>query len=262
LNLPDEEVVRGAEGSYSIERRHPLSVEEWNAQLSLLTGMAAASLMIDAGIGILRTMPQPDEKAFAAFRHQTEALGRPWTTGRYGDYLRELDRADPMTLPILEAAASLFRGAGYVTFDGSLPPDTEQAAIAAPYAHATAPLRRLVDRWSLAICLAVSEGREVPGWVRESLADLPALMQESGQRASRLDSATINCVEAALMTPLVGSTVDATVIEIRGERATVQLADPAVTASAPVPDGAVAGGVVPLRVVSVDITGGEIEFSI
>lgn len=261
LNLPDEEVVRGADGTYAIERRHPLPVEEWNAQLSLMTGMAAASLMIDAGIGILRTMPQPDEKAFDAFRHQTEALGRPWTSGRYGDYLRELDRADPMTLPILEAAASLFRGAGYVTFDGSVPSETEQAAIAAPYAHATAPLRRLVDRWVLEICLAVSEGRDVPGWVRESLDDLPALMQESGQRASRLDSATVNCVEAALLTPLVGSTVDATLIEVRGERATVQIADPAVTASAPVPGDAVPGAVVRLRVVRVDIARGEIEFS-
>ncbi|GAA1241359.1 exoribonuclease R [Microbacterium phyllosphaerae] len=262
LNLPDEEVVRGVDGTYAIERRNPLPVEEWNAQLSLMTGMAAASLMIEAGIGILRTMPQPDEKSFDAFRHQTEALGRPWATGRYGDYLRELDRADPMTLPILEAAASLFRGAGYVTFDGSVPPDTEQAAIAAPYAHATAPLRRLVDRWALEICLAVSEKRRVPGWVRESLADLPALMQESGQRASRLDSATINCVEAALLTPLVGSTVDATVIEIRGERATVQLAEPAVTASAPVPGDAVPGAVVRLRVVRVDIARGEIEFTL
>lgn len=262
LNLPDEEVVRGVDGTYAIERRNPLPVEEWNAQLSLMTGMAAASLMIEAGIGILRTMPQPDEKSFDAFRHQTEALGRPWTTGRYGDYLRELDRADPMTLPILEAAASLFRGAGYVTFDGSVPPDTEQAAIAAPYAHATAPLRRLVDRWALEICLAVSERREVPGWVRESLADLPVLMQESGQRASRLDSATVNCVEAALLTPLVGSTVDATVIEIRGERATVQLAEPAVTASAPVASGTAPGAVVRLRVVRVDIARGEIEFAV
>ena len=261
LNLPDEEVTRAADGTYAIERRHPLPVEEWNAQLSLMTGMAAASLMIDAGIGILRTMPQPDEKSFDAFRHQTEALGRPWTTGTYGDYLRELDREDPMTLPILEAAASLFRGAGYVAFDGSVPPDVEQAAIAAPYAHATAPLRRLIDRWSLAICLAVSEGREVPSWVRESLADLPALMQESGQRASRLDSATINCVEAALMTPLVGSAVDATVIEIRGERAAVQIADPAVTASAPIPADTVPGTVVALRVVRADIARGEIEFS-
>lgn len=262
LNLPDEEVVRGVEGTYAIERRRPLPVEEWNAQLSLMTGMAAASLMIDAGVGILRTMPQPDDASFDAFRHQTEALGRPWTTGRYGDYLRELDREDPMTLPILEAAASLFRGAGYVTFDGSVPADAEQAAIAAPYAHATAPLRRLVDRWSLAICLAVSEGREVPSWVRESLAELPALMQESGQRASRLDSATINCVEAALMTPLVGTTVDATVIEIRGERATIQIADPAVTASAPIPAGAAPGAVVRLEVARVDIARGEIEFTV
>lgn len=262
LNLPDEEVVKASDGTYAIERRHPLPVEEWNAQLSLMTGTAAASLMIDAGVGILRTMPQPDEQAFDAFRHQTEALGRPWTTGRYGDYLRDLDRADPLSLPVLEAAASLFRGAGYVTFDGAAPKDIDQAAIAAPYAHATAPLRRLVDRWSLAICLAVSDGHEVPGWVRESLNDLPALMQESGQRASRLDSATINCVEAALVTPLVGSTVDATVIEMRGERASVQIADPAVTASAPVPAGTVPGGQVSVRVVSTDIARGEIEFAL
>lgn len=262
LNLPDEEVVRHSDGTYEIERRHPLPVEEWNAQLSLMTGMAAASLMIDAGVGILRTMPQPDEKSFEAFRHQTEALGRPWTTGRYGEYLRRLDRADPMTLPVLEAAASLFRGAGYVTFDGAVPSEIEQAAIAAPYAHATAPLRRLVDRWSLAICLAASEGREIPGWVRESLDDLPALMQESGQRASKLDSATINCVEAALLTPLVGATVDATVIEVRGERGTIQLADPAVTASAPIPPDTVPGAVVPLQVVRADIARGEIEFSV
>ncbi|MCI1017774.1 RNB domain-containing ribonuclease [Microbacterium sp. C5A9] len=262
LNMPDEEVIRTDDGAYAIERRHPLSVEEWNAQLSLMTGMAAASLMLDAGVGILRTMPQPDEKAFDAFRHQTEALGRPWTTGRYGDYLRDLDRADPLTLPVLEAAATLFRGAGYVVFDGTAPEDTVQAAIAAPYAHATAPLRRLVDRWSLEICLASSEKRDVPAWVRESLRDVPALMQASGQRASRLDSATINCVEAALLAPLVGTTIEATVIEVRGERAAVQIAEPAVTASAPIPAGAAPGAVVRLRVMRADIGRGEVEFAV
>jgi exoribonuclease R len=262
LNLPDEEVVRADDGAYGIERRNPLPVEEWNAQLSLMTGMAAASLMIGAGVGIIRTMPRPDEKSFAAFRHQTEALGRPWTTGTYGEYLRALDRADPMTLPVLEAAASLFRGAGYVAFDGSAPEDAVQAAIAAPYAHATAPLRRLVDRWTLAICLALSNGEPAPTWARESLADLPELMQQSGQRASRLNSATINIVEAALLTPLVGSTIDATIVEIRGERATVQIAEPAVTASAPVPVGAAPGDVVRLRVVRADISRGEFEFGL
>lgn len=261
LNLPDEEVVRTSHGGYRIERRRPLPVEEWNAQLSLMTGMAAASLMLDAGIGILRTMPQPDEAAFEAFRHQTEALGRPWTAGRYGDYLRGLDRADPMTLPVLEAAASLFRGAGYRTFDGDSPADAVQAAIGAPYAHATAPLRRLVDRWALTICLAVSEGREVPTWVRDSLDELPALMQESGRRAGALDAATTNAVEAALLVPLVGSVVEATIVEVRGDRAVVQLAEPAVTASAPLANGATAGSMVRLRVVRSDIARGEVEFA-
>ncbi|MCK2031358.1 RNB domain-containing ribonuclease [Microbacterium sp. KSW4-4] len=262
LNVPDEEVVRTDDGSYAIERRSPLPVEEWNAQLSLMTGMAAAALMIDAGVGILRTMPEPDEAAFAAFRHQTEALGRPWITGTYGEYLRGLDRSDPMTLPVLEAAASLFRGAGYLVFDGEPPADAVQAAIGAPYAHATAPLRRLVDRWVLTICLAVSTGQPVPEWVRSSLGDLPALMQDSGRRASQLDADTVNRVEAALLTPLVGQTVEATVIELRGERAAVQIAEPAVTTTAPVTPDTRPGDVVSLHVVRVDIATGEIELAV
>lgn len=263
LNLPDEEVVQQPDGRYDIERRHPLPIEDWNAQLSLMTGMAAAELMIDAKVGVLRTMPQPDEQAFARFRRQTEALGRPWRSGRYGDFLRGLDRQDAMTLPVLEAAASLFRGAGYVTFDGSVPGgDLEQAAIGAHYAHATAPLRRLVDRWSLAICLAVSQGEPAPDWARESLSDLPELMQQSAQRAATLNAETINRVEAALLHPLVGSSIEATVIELRGEsRAAVQIADPAVTASAPVPAGTTPGETVTLRLTGVDVAKGEIQFA-
>lgn len=263
LNLPDEEVVQADDGTYSIERRSPLPVEEWNAQLSLMTGMAAASLMLKAKVGVLRTMPEPDDKSFAAFRRQTEALGRPWASGGYGEYLRGLDRADPLTLPVLEAASMLFRGAGYAVFDGTVPDDVIQAAIAAPYAHATAPLRRLVDRWSLAICLAVSEETEIPGWARESLPELPALMQRSSQRASKLNAATINCVEAALMAPLVGSRVEATVIELRdGGRATIQIAEPAVTASAPVPADTAAGTTIALTVVNVDVSRGEVDFAL
>ncbi|MBD8010852.1 RNB domain-containing ribonuclease [Microbacterium sp. Re1] len=263
LNLPDEEVVLRADGHYDIERRHPLQIEDWNAQLSLMTGMAAAELMIDAKVGVLRTMPQPDDAAFERFRRQTQALGRPWISGRYGEYLRALDKADPLTLPVLEAAASLFRGAGYVTFDGELPAgDLSQAAIGAPYAHATAPLRRLVDRWSLAICLAVSEGRPAPEWARESLAELPGLMQQSAQRASTLGAETINRVEAALLQPLIGQTIEATVIELRGEdRAAVQIAHPAVTATAPVPAGTAPGSSVRLRLVAADVTDGAVEFA-
>ena len=262
LNLPDEEVVQREDGRYDIERRHPLPIEDWNAQLSLMTGMAAAELMLDAKVGVLRTMPAPDEQAFERFRLQTEALGRPWRDGRYGEYLRGLDRTDPLTLPVLEAAASLFRGAGYVAFDGAVPADTDQAAIAAPYAHATAPLRRLVDRWSLAICLAVSGGEQAPGWARDSLAQLPDLMQQSGQRASRLNAETINRVEAALLRPLIGETVEATVIQLRGDdRAAVQIASPAVTATAPVPAGTAPGATVSLKLLGTDVAKGTVEFA-
>lgn len=263
LNMPDEEVIQNEDGTYSMVRGTPLPIEEWNAQLSLMTGMAAAELMLGAKVGILRTMPAPDEAAFDRFRRQTEALGRPWQSGEYGEYLRSLDREDPLALPVLAAAASLFRGASYVAFDGSVPDDNEQAAIAAPYAHATAPLRRLVDRWVLAICLAISERSEIPAWARESLSELPTLMQASSQRASRLNADTINCVEAALLQPLVGRSVQATVIEIRngGERASVQIADPAVTASAPVPAGTKPGETITLTVRSADIAKGEVEFA-
>src|SRR5690606_2824387 len=259
----DEEVIQNPDGSYGIERRRPLPVEDWNAQLSLMTGMVAAELMTSAKVGVLRTMPQPDDDAFARFRRQTEALGRPWKTGRYGDFLRELDKSDPLTLPVLEAAASLFRGAGYVTFDGSLPEgDLEQAAIGAPYAHATAPLRRLVDRWSLAICLAISQGRPAPEWATSSLEQLPALMAQSSQRASQLNADTLNRVEAALLRPLIGRDVQASVIELRGEdRAAVQLAEPAVTATAPVPAGTTPGATVTLHLVDADVAKGEVEFA-
>lgn len=262
LNMPDEEVVRRTDGTYAIERGHPLPVEDWNAQLSLMTGIAAAGIMLDAKVGILRTMPQPDEAAFEEFRRQTRALGRPWESGRYGDYLRGLDREDPAVLPVLQAAASLFRGAGYAAFDGAVPEETEQAAIAAPYAHATAPLRRLVDRWSLAICLAVSEGRRVPEWVRESIEAVPALMRASSQLASELNGRTVDLVETALLAPHAGAEFEAVIVRRNGERGTVQIAEPAVTASAPLPADAVAGSTVRLRLVRADIAKGEVEFAV
>ena len=66
LNLPDQEVRVTEDGAHELVHRAPLPAEEHNAQLSLLTGMAAAELMLAAGVGILRTMPAPDADAVAA----------------------------------------------------------------------------------------------------------------------------------------------------------------------------------------------------
>ncbi|HEY9497409.1 MAG TPA: RNB domain-containing ribonuclease [Terrimesophilobacter sp.] len=258
LGRPDQE-VREANGRYELVRRRPLPAEGWNAQVSLMTGMAAAKLMLDGGVGILRTMPPPDEQSVDWFRRRAKALGRPWAEGLgYGAYLRTLDADDPKQLAIMHAAASLFRGAGYTAFDGEVPSDTEQAAVAAPYAHATAPLRRLVDRFTLTVCEALANGREIPGWARRALPGLPAIMAASDGLAGRLDRAAIGAVEAAVLSTRIGETFSATVLALTNGGGSIQLDDLAVTANC---EGAmVAGDAVTVRLVTADVATGTVLF--
>ncbi|HWM34545.1 MAG TPA: RNB domain-containing ribonuclease [Pseudolysinimonas sp.] len=268
-SLPTPEIlVSMTDGGYRLTRREPLPVEAWNAQLSLLTGMAAAAMMLEGGSGILRTMPPAEPEAIARFRRQTRALGHPWPqTQRYGDYLRELDVADPQHLAILHAAASLFRGAGYTVFDGTTPDETTQAAVGAPYAHVTAPLRRLVDRFALAICAAHSAQEAPPDWALAALPQLPKAMARSNNVANRLDRMALDAVEAALMAPRIGEEFDAVVLSAGGmsgsrknDGGTVQLADPAVEG---VCDGHLEPGTdVRVRLEEADITAGTVRFSV
>lgn len=225
LRRPDEE-VEVEDGRYRLVRRAPLPVEEWSAQLSLMTGMAAAAIMLEGGVGILRTMPAASEETLARFRRQVAALGCPWPTGvPYGEFLRTIDTESASGLAAIHAAASLFRGAGYAAFDGEPPAVTTQAAIAAPYAHATAPLRRLVDRFVLVTCEALVTGRPVPDWVREALPTLPGLMGASSTRAGRLEHDSVDAIEAALLAPHVGELFEAAVVAVNGAGSIVQVSD-------------------------------------
>lgn len=213
LNLPDQEIVATDDGRYRIEIAAERPVEDWNAQISLMTGMAAAKLMMDGRIGILRTMPPPDEKSLRHFRRQTQALGSPWDDSMpYGEYLRSLDASEPRQLAILHAAAALFRGATYTPFDGEVPEHPIQAAIAAPYAHTTAPLRRLVDRFVLVVCEALANDGDVPDWLRAALPELPGLMAASDRVAGQVERASLDLVEAALLVHSVGQEFDAVVV--------------------------------------------------
>lgn len=273
LNMADEEVVRDEHG-YRLVRGFPLAVEEWNAQLSLLTGMAAARIMLDGGIGILRTMPSPDEAALKEFRTAVAALGIPWNVGAsYGEFLRSLPRDGTRSVAVLHAAARLFRGAGYAVFgvtddESSLlaaPEAPDQAAIAAPYAHVTAPIRRLVDRWGLVICEALCAGSSVPEWVTRSLAELPAIMRSSSSLAGRLGAEAIDRVEAALLRDLTGEKLSATVVDVAERRVRVQLDEPPVTAGLEAPEGApppVPGERVSVSVRAADVTSGTIDLEL
>ena len=158
-------------------------------------------------------MPAPDAASLAHFHRQTRALGKPWDGEMsYGEYLRTLDPTDPQQLAIVHSAGMLFRGAGYTPFDGTVPEAAIQAAIGAAYAHSTAPLRRLIDRFVLVICEALSNGTEVPAWAREALPSLPSIMAASDQLAAKLERLSLDTVEAALLVNHVGQEFDAVVI--------------------------------------------------
>jgi exoribonuclease R len=230
LAIPDQEVVVHPDG-YELRLRPPVPTEDWNAQISLMTGMAAAQVMLDGRIGVLRTMPAPDDRILTRFRLQAKALGALWPAGQgYGEFLRGLDPADGRQLALLHESATLFRGAGYTPFDGRLPERVEQAAVAAPYAHVTAPLRRLVDRFGLVACEALVQGREVAGWVREALPTLPELMSESDRRAGALERASLDAAESAVLSGRVGQTFHAVVVDFsdNGGSGLVQVTSPPV----------------------------------
>jgi exoribonuclease R len=265
LTLPDTEVTDVDDGSghpaYQLVRRRPQPSEDWNSQLSLMTGMAAAELMIGAKVGILRTMPEPEQWAVNRFRKQTMALGRPWPDEqRYGEYLRALDTADPKQLAIMHAAGALFRGAGYTAFDGDVPVGLVQAAVGTSYTHATAPLRRLVDRFVLVVCEAIASGADIPAWAREALPTLPGLMQHSGEITSLFEHRAIDTVEAAVLSSRVGDVFDATVISLSKTGGSIQLTEPAVTAHC---NGAlVDGSVIRARLVQADIPSASVVFEL
>lgn len=265
LPMPDQEVEE-VDGGFRLHLRPLVPAEDWNAQISLLTGICAAQMMLDAGIGILRTMPDPSERAITQLRRIASALGVDWPEGStHGNLLRSLEGTDPKHLALIHESTVLFRGAGYTAFDGELPELVEQSAIAAPYAHVTAPLRRLVDRFGLALCAALSAGQEVPGWVREALPLLPELMEASDRQASGVDRATKDAVEAATLADRVQETFAAVVVDVPDGKDTrdelqVQLVDPPVMARAK--GSAELGARVRVRLTGADPAQGEIQLEV
>ncbi len=232
LPVPEQVVERTRKG-YELSYRAPLPVEGWNAQLSLMTGMAAADLMLGAGIGMLRTLPEADEQSVEKLRRTAKALGVPWGKDvPYSEFLRRLDAHASEDAAVLSSATVLLRGAGYVAFDGTSPKNAEHAGVASTYAHTTAPLRRLADRYVGEVCLAICAGVDVPEWARSALPTLPETMEESNQRAHQYEGGIMSAVEAAVLQGSVGQTFEAVVVDVdeQDDAGSVQLRAPAVLA--------------------------------
>ncbi|MDQ1682634.1 MAG: hypothetical protein QOH99_1175 [Frankiaceae bacterium] len=236
MRVPEQQVDVAPDGTATLSYRASLPLEEWNAQVSMLTGIAAAGLMMRARVGLLRTLPAPDARSLAHFRRTAHALGVAWAEGTsYDEVLARLDPNDAHQAALLAQAPPLFRGAGYQAFDGAPPVDPGHAGVGADYAHATAPLRRLADRYVSDLCVALSAGAPIPEHVRAALPRLPEAMASSGHRAHAVDHAVVDLVEALLLAGHIGETFDAVVVDSEDHSAVVQLTDPAVRAKVPQP---------------------------
>ncbi|MEV7520672.1 RNB domain-containing ribonuclease [Streptomyces sp. NPDC091371] len=232
LNVPEQEIV-AQDGSYALAYRAPLPADGWNAQISLMTGMAAADLMLAVGTGILRTLPNAPDGAVGKLRRTAKALRIDWPHHvPYAELVRSLDPHRPAHAAFLQECTALLRGAGYTVFTGGETPDPAiHSAVAAPYAHCTAPLRRLADRYAGELCLAAVAGAEPPRWAVDALAELPERMADGTRLANTAERESVDLVEAAVLKDRVGETFEATVIDVKDREplvGTVHLAEPAV----------------------------------
>jgi exoribonuclease R len=262
LGTPDQEVVAGTGGGWTLALRGDLPVEGWNAQISLLTGRCAAGLMLDGGVGVLRTLPPARPEDVARLRLLAPALGVDWPADAGpGEVIAGLDAGRPGHVAFLEEAVTLLRGAAYTPFDGSPPAQPLHSGVAAPYAHVTAPLRRLIDRFATEVCLALAAGQHPPAGLRAALPELPALMAASDRRTREVERAVVDATEAWLMRSRIGETFSAVAVDADDGRGTVVLDDLAIRGRC-TGEGLRPGTRVRVRLEEADVAGRTIRFAL
>ncbi|MFE2559974.1 RNB domain-containing ribonuclease [Streptomyces sp. NPDC059352] len=233
VNLPDQEVTL-EDGSFRLSYVAALPVEGWNEQISLMTGMAAARIMLDSGTGILRTQKeQADQHVVQRVRDIAKLLGIDWKPGvSYAALVNSLNPVDHKHMAFLSEATAMLLKAEYTTFrDHHIPEHTVHAAIAAPYSYCTAPLRRLIDRYTGELCVAACAGQAPPNWVLDALNCLPCDMARGKGKVA--DRRAVDLVEAAVLKNRVGEVFGGMVINTDAEdekpkEGMVHLAEPAV----------------------------------
>lgn len=258
VEFPEQELER-VDGRWVLRFDPRLASEDDNAGMSLATNLAVADTMLAAGTGLFRVMAEPTERAVQRLRRTARAFGLDWpSAASLADFQRSLSTTDPRSAAFLIAVRRAGGGASYETHaDGAGP---WHAAMAATYAHATAPLRRLADRYVVETTLAVANGRPVPDDVQAALAALPKAMATAEQRANSVDRAVIDLAEAVLLAGREGEVFDAVVVDEDDRGAVVQVVEPAVLArvSATRVDP---GDDVRVRLVAADPIGRTVEFS-
>jgi len=264
IELPEQEVVNDptAAGSLALVSRARNRSEDQNSALSLAANLAVAKRMLDARTGLFRVMPEPHPAALRMLHHTAEALGVNWANNMT---LHELDRTLDATNPRHAAFALAARRAGggatYATFGADVVP--WHAAVAATYAHATAPLRRLADRYVLDLVCLLDTGGSPSDDDLANLSALPEIMERAETIQSHVDRAVLDMVEAVTLEHRIGDVFDAAIVDVERGRdaARIQLADPVVVASVKM-SGATPGQHVRVKLVSADPAARQVHFEL
>ncbi len=229
VEFPEQEIDRIDDGRYVLRFRPRLVSEEQNAAMSLATNLAVAAALYGAGTGLFRVMPDVDERQFRRLRHSARAFGLEWPKDvPLSTFERSLPRSDPRTSAFLLAVRRSAGGASYAPFDSDQPP--WHSAVAATYAQATAPLRRLQDRYVIEAALAVANDRPVPDEIQAGFERLPHAMSRGDQRANRAEREALELAEAVVLAGREGEIFDAVVVDEHDRGVEVQISEPAVLA--------------------------------
>ena len=224
VDPPEQEVEAEGGGRYTLRFRPRAVAEDRNAAMSLATNMAVADVLQAAGTGLFRVMAEPDEWALRRLRFTARAFGLEWPSELPLDqFEKQLDRSDPAQAAFMLAVRRAGQGAAYVPFRSGERP--WHAAMAATYAHATAPLRRLADRYVVQAILAVANGQAVPLAAREAFDALPAVMAKAAVRDGQVERAVVDLAEAAVLAGREGEVFEAIVTDLGEKGARIQLCD-------------------------------------
>lgn len=259
VDPPEQEVEALGDGRYALTFRPQSPPEQRNAMLSLSTNLAIAAALQAAGTGLFRVMAGPSAKAMARLRSTAAGLGLEWPEIMDLKTLeRTLDQTNPHHAAFMLAVRRAGNGAGYAPWLPGVTPWHE--AISATYVHATAPLRRLADRYVIRAALAVANGRAVPDGVEDAFRRLPAVMAKADARAAQIERAVIDLAETVMLQGQEGQRFPACVTDADGDSARVHLVDLPVVVRAKIP-GAAPGQRVNLRLDKVDTAARKLTFA-
>lgn len=250
VDPPEQEVAHRPDGGYALafRARHPS--EDRNAALSLAANLAIAEVLQAHHTGLFRVMAEPDAAAVQRLRNTARALGVDWPKSQSLVAFRTgLDAADPQQAALMLAIRRAGQGASYAPWRADVLP--WHAAVAAPYVHATAPLRRLADRYVIRATLAIMAGQPVPDGVEQAFQRLPKVMGRADALGGQIDRAVIDLAEAVMLDGREGETFAAVVTDVDMRGARMQLADLPVVTRIDAP-GAAPGTALQVKLVDAD----------